>query len=395
MKKILIVIVVLLNCFIVSSLFSQVSAAFSFQINQISPDTITSKDDEITINLSITDLPGESYFRVAFQKSDGANYFGYMKNDLDEWIKSNDDCKKFYHITDKATTHLEIPLKVGESVIESDIYNIKAHRYTPSCSSPATGLNSFQVQIIFPDPTPTPSPIPTTSPTPTSYEKIYISEAMVNPESGNNEWVEIYNNNDHSVSLTNWFLDDLENAGSSPKTFSLEVPAKSYKVFNLSSSMFNNDGDSVRLLDFNKTLKDDFEYSSSTQGKTFGRTSIDNDDFCLQESSYELTNNPCLNPTEYPTPTPSPIKTLAPTKTVIVTIKPTKPTNYNVSIHHNSISQPGNTNQGDVLGINTNISNNNFLLIRLLSSISFSYSFLAIVAVLIKSKIFKKCILAS
>ncbi|MFH0979667.1 MAG: lamin tail domain-containing protein [Candidatus Roizmanbacteria bacterium] len=248
----------------------------------------------------------------------------------------------------------------------------------------STGLSCF----VSPSPTEAgwinPSPTITDSPTliSLSYDNIFISEAMVNPESGESEWIELYNNNDFIVSLTNWYIDDIENFGSTPKIFTLEIPAKEYRVFNLSSSMFNNDGDSVRLLDFNKSLKDSFEYGSSIQGKTWGKIDLNNDSFCLQESSYELINSLCLNSNTSPTPTQSPIKT------VIITSKPVvKPTNYNVLIHQNSISQPKNTYQGNVLGISTKKTNNNFLLIRVLSSISLSYSLLTIMAVLFKMKL--------
>src|SRR3989338_10081631 len=74
---------------------------------------------------------------------------------------------------------------------------------------------------------------PTITPTPQSYDNIYISEAFVNPPTGGKEWVEIYNNNDFPVSLNNWYLDDIENAGSSPKIFFLEINAKGYGIFDL------------------------------------------------------------------------------------------------------------------------------------------------------------------
>jgi len=172
----------------------------------------------------------------------------------------------------------------------------------------------------------------------------------------------------------------LENEGSSPKKFSLEIPAKSYQVFNLSSSMFNNDGDSVRLLDFNKILKDDFEYDSSLQGKTWGRTDFLNNNFCLQEQSYSSPNNSCLIPSLTPT-----------TKILPTTIIPTtKPTKYNLSRQVRSdtinptLSLVNNSDDGEVLGMTVQKNTNDFLLIQTLSFTSFSYSLLTIIAVLFK-----------
>lgn len=238
------------------------------------------------------------------------------------------------------------------------------------------------------DPTPsigTENPSPTTT-APVSYDNIYLSEAMVNPVTGEKEWVEIYNNNDFSASLNNWYIDDLENAGSSPKIFSLEINAKNYGVFNL-SSMFNNDGDSVRLLDFNKNLKDDFEYEKSEQGKTLGRTRLDSDDFCLQEPSKNSVNNPCIDPTPSVTPilfvtmgriNPSPTKNALQTKTPILTGRETRPLQYLSPIPY--------TQSSNILGISTKINHNNSL-INLLAILSISYSLLTIISILFKMKL--------
>ncbi len=260
-------------------------------------------------------------------------------------------------------------------------------------------LTQTQTPTLSPAATITPM-IGTDDPTPTeistqSYKNIYISETMANPPTGEKEWVEIYNDNDFSVSLNNWYLDDIENAGSSSKIFSLEINAKGYGIFDLTSSIFNNDGDSVRLLDFNKNLKDDFEYGKTEQGKTLGRTSLESDDFCLQEPSKNLVNNSCINPS----PTPQP----ASTKTIILNTKSptTKPNNFDVSIHR-SINYPtgdlNNGEKGNVLGATNELiinSPNNKSLINLLSFLSVFYSLLVIISVLIKSKVFKKYALAS
>lgn len=146
-------------------------------------------------------------------------------------------------------------------------------------------------------PSPTFSPNETPTPSLISYENIYLSEVMVSPKTGEKEWVEIYNDNDFLVELKNWYIDDIENAGSSPKLFTTILDKKSYKVIELSSSIFNNDGDWVRLLDFNKREKDGFEYSHSETGKTFGRISFFSDQWCLQESSKGEKNNSCLETT--------------------------------------------------------------------------------------------------
>jgi len=157
-------------------------------------------------------------------------------------------------------------------------------------------------EYIVPTPIPTLTPAQTFFPTPTayptptsiSYSSIYLSEVMVNPLSGEKEWVEIYNDNDFEVFLNNWYIDDVENAGATPKKFSLTVSPKSYAVIEFSSAIFNNDGDQVRLLDFNKSEKDSFEYSQSMAGKSWGRVDFNSDSWCLQEPTKNQPNGSCL-----------------------------------------------------------------------------------------------------
>src|SRR3989339_911233 len=287
---------------------------------------------------------GTNYLRIDLFKPTTTNYFGETFNGL-SWFNGS-DYLQYFPITIQPMTDWigQIQGRLGNpTVIQYDgpgTYKLKVRRYTPSGSYNTTEANNsaldiiINVPILTPTPVITPTDIPTSAPTETlistptptlpaevlteagslilsSYNDIFLSEVMVNPASDDKEWVEIYNNNDFPVSLNNWFIDDLENDGSTPKIFSLEIGAKSYGVFDITSSIFNNGGDTVRLLDFNKNLKDDFEYQKTEQGKTLGRTSFDSDYFCLQKPSKNSVNNSCINPS----PTPN---TLTPTEKIIL-----------------------------------------------------------------------------
>ncbi|RJQ38289.1 lamin tail domain-containing protein [Candidatus Microgenomates bacterium] len=237
-------------------------------------------------------------------------------------------------------------------------------------------------------PIPTETSIPTSTPTLKSYDNIYISEVMINPQTGEKEWAEIYNDNDFSVSLNDWYIDDLENAGSTPKIFSLEIDKKSYAVFDLSSSMFNNDGDNIRLLDHKKDLKDDLEYNKTDQGKTLGRTHFDSDDFCIQEPSKSSINNPCVDPT----PTPTPFRPTGFTGQA-ATVK-TNTSDVLITVYQNTNYPPGiimdSFNGGKILGVTEELITdhpNNGSVIDLLTTISVSYSLLTIGSILFKMKL--------
>lgn len=252
--------------------------------------------------------------------------------------------------------------------------------------------------LFVPTPTATPTPNPTSTPSPSptlklteeptitplsSYNNIFISEVMIAPETGNKEWVELYNNNDFVVKLSNWYIDDKENAGASPKSFSLTIAAKSYASFDLAASMFNNDGDSVRLLDSAKTVKDSIEYISSTRGKTLGRISFEDDLLCIQEPTKEAENTSCIE-------SPTPIAELPQisNKTIPTTI----PTKQNLASNISRLQNPTGSAidpTGSVLGFSTRstpINQANRALAKPLSFLSFSYSILTIVSILLKMK---------
>ena len=132
---------------------------------------------------------------------------------------------------------------------------------------------------------------------------IYLSEAFVYPASDNHEWIELYNANDFTVSLDNWFLDDIENGGGAPRAFSLSVPARGYGVVDLSSSLFNNNADTIRLLDSSKNLKDSFSYTDAKKEISFGRLSFSSLTICPQTPSKGTANGVCVSATTSPSPT--------------------------------------------------------------------------------------------
>jgi len=154
------------------------------------------------------------------------------------------------------------------------------------------GENSCVVPTEILTPTPAPIATPTTEPS-QNFDNLYISEVMVAPNTGEKEWVELYNDNDFSVTLSDWYIDDIADSGSLPKEISITIGSKMYAFVELSSSVFNNSGDSVRLLDFEENIKSVFSYDHSEKGKTWGWSELKNDIFCLQLPSQNTQNNAC------------------------------------------------------------------------------------------------------
>lgn len=220
--------------------------------------------------------------------------------------------------------------------------------------------------------TSSPTPTPTPTPASPSYTGIYISEVLVAPTSAEHEWVELYNDNDYEATLYNWYLDDEENQGSSPKEFTFTLPPKSYRVIKLVTNIYNNAGDIVRLLDSNKNLKHSFHYFYSEKGKTWGVDSNENLEYCIQLPTPEIQNIGCeeehenvievsivsIGPTATPTSTPYETETIqntqrirkqgvTPTNIQSNTIIPSRP--HSVTRVENN-SQPSMNSEPTVLG---------------------------------------------
>jgi len=249
-----------------------------------------------------------------------------------------------------------------------------------------------------PEPTAVNSTIPTLLPTSQPIHNIIITEVMAYPDTSDNEWVELYNNNNFSVTFANWYIDDVENSGSTPKIFSMEIVAHGYSIVNINTSMFNNDGDTVRVLNSYKNEVDSIEYGTSEKGKSLGRVSLENDTFCEQNPSPGHSNNSCISaPTTQsthtinPTVSPLPSPTIEQTDTLNLISDTPSPKKLDSSFLNNSENNSNTFTQplsekGQVMGTQTRNDPKRTAIIQSLSYISVVFSLLGIISVLVKIK---------
>ncbi|OGD86762.1 hypothetical protein A2Z23_02810 [Candidatus Curtissbacteria bacterium RBG_16_39_7] len=124
-------------------------------------------------------------------------------------------------------------------------------------------------------PNATPTSVPTSTQTPPTQTSgtVELSEFMPNPEDGK-EWVEVHNPSGQATDISEYKIDDIE-GGSSPFTIpgGTIVNPGSYFVFYFDSQRFNNDGDSVRLLDPSGQVKESYSYQDSQKGISFAKDS--------------------------------------------------------------------------------------------------------------------------
>ncbi|MEO6077733.1 MAG: lamin tail domain-containing protein, partial [Candidatus Andersenbacteria bacterium] len=150
--------------------------------------------------------------------------------------------------------------------------------------------------IELPTPTPSPTPKPTATPkiikptsTPAVYDfssKIVLNEIYQNPgkDDKNNEFIEIKNLENRTVSLAGWLLDD-EDGGSRPYHFKSDAKIGPKKILAFDKTItkiaLNNDNDSARLINPKGQVIAIISYEKTYSGKAYSR---------LDDGSYSWTD---------------------------------------------------------------------------------------------------------
>lgn len=148
-------------------------------------------------------------------------------------------------------------------------------------------------------PSPVPSPIASPSPAPFAASNLQLSEIYACPNTGENEWIEVYNLSNQSGSLTNWKIrDDSDNT----RTITVNISAHNIAIIEWNSSLLNNDGDSVTLEDPLGNRAFTVSFNECTKGQSF----------IYQNNTWQLTTTPTKNTSNIYTnstsssPSPSP-----------------------------------------------------------------------------------------
>ena len=105
---------------------------------------------------------------------------------------------------------------------------------------------------------------------------IFINEILPSPDGpdAENEWIEIFNQNDFKVNLSGWEITDSV-GGTKSYTFPEEtaIEAKGFLVLSrlLTKITLNNDGDSLILFNPNGAKADEANYGKALQGESFNK----------------------------------------------------------------------------------------------------------------------------
>ncbi len=106
---------------------------------------------------------------------------------------------------------------------------------------------------------------------------IVINEILPSPEGpdAEEEWLEIFNQNNSETSLANWKISDITGV---VKTYTFpeetKIPAKEFLVLArpVSKITLNNEGDGLKLIQPDGKTVDSVEYTKAPKGQSFNRT---------------------------------------------------------------------------------------------------------------------------
>ncbi len=236
-----------------------------------------------------------------------------------------------------------------------------------------------------------------------------INEIYPAPESGEYEWVEVYNDENKTIDITGDYITDDTSISSHKLKFDVnEIPALGFLIATTSGSVLNNnDGDSAILRNASGDVIESIAYSGSFNSeKSYFRCgdgwfistvitkNAANDSACLALTPTPTsTPTPTITPTSQPTATPKPTATPTVTAKALATAVPTKkptptakPTLSTVATPSATVKHLNATTTPAVLGTKTE-KTNPLSLSKIFAAIAFTFSLLTIAAVFLKMKV--------
>ncbi|MBU2543751.1 lamin tail domain-containing protein [Patescibacteria group bacterium] len=187
------------------------------------------------------------------------------------------------------------------------------NQYELTQPTPGT-MNLFPSPTPIASPTPSPSPIPTPSsasspspnPSPSSsptspvldtswHQRISITKFQACPKSGENEWIQLFNDDNQTRVLSDWkFID----ASDQSRKINITISAKDYQQISWANSFLNNTGDTIILKNNLNTTIQTITYQNC------GTDDVDDGENQTQ-SATEYNKPEALTSTSTPLPLPS------------------------------------------------------------------------------------------
>lgn len=234
----------------------------------------------ITFNVFSTDIGTTYHFKIVGDTATDISIFPSCASKYDDCI----NLIILNSTNNIATASAKINILSNFNHLKIKIAKSDTHTTTDS-----SYLNIISLSPIS---TPTPKIIPTAFPeltvpvaTPTIFNNpLILSEIMASPDTGQNEWIEIYNPSPESIFLKDFcFYDDSKHSRCISEDVS--ISPSSFFTHSFSSGFLNNDGDTVTFLNSSIT------YPKSANNKSY---SLQKDNsWCFTDSSQDKENNLC------------------------------------------------------------------------------------------------------
>lgn len=126
------------------------------------------------------------------------------------------------------------------------------------------------------------------------YRNIIITEIYPSPNTGESEWIEIYNTSLNTIDLTSINVKELNSQGEYVNSTNLEglIPAGGYILIDKLKLTLNNSGDQIGLF-FKENLLNEVKYPSIPKGNSYSRIfkSIYTQDWFITENITPLMQN--------------------------------------------------------------------------------------------------------
>lgn len=110
-------------------------------------------------------------------------------------------------------------------------------------------------------------------------QKIQISELYPNVNSGEEEWIELFNFDDRPIDLSQYYLNDSGDCSIGAQNFLVGIIEPSSYIVKFKTEFkitLNDGGDSILLCDRKQFKVDELIYSKSTKGKSISKRFVDN-----------------------------------------------------------------------------------------------------------------------
>lgn len=213
--------------------------------------------DKLTINIDGSSSTDPQNSVLTFEWDFGDGYFYYNKNPPSHTFKTVGEFQIRLKIINKFglfdIAYLDVEVEPSEEVVpksETTEGSVKEESNTTE-TDPKTDKD-IELKTV--------------------YDKLKLSELMPNP-TGNDkgtEWVEIYNPNDFEVNLNGYYLDDIEEGGSSKQKLSDQtLLPHSYATITELKISINNSNEEIRLLDPNGNEIDFVTFEKSFEGQSY------------------------------------------------------------------------------------------------------------------------------